>query len=217
MLRATLHTFISTFASTVLACAPSLATDEKYEFLTGETICVDADRVVEQKITAVFGGGQKVASLSVRPAAIVLTMEPDKLLNEAYYRDLATFIETHPDSVSLDSSGAFYELDVAMRPPAEVDSMRLRDRLIPGDGSMSFVVSKSIRDLPEDSPNGDDRLAAIFLAMCWSNEHGNPHCERRFPFLGFRVSYASGPDWVTASGRDQKVRSELAKVVRSCR
>jgi len=207
----------SILASTVLACSPSRAADRRYEFLTGETICVDADRVVEQRITGVFGGGQKVASLSVQPDAVVLTMEPDKLFNEAYYRDLATFIETYPDSVSLDPSGAFYKLDISMRPPAEVDSLRLRDRLMPGDGSMSIVVSRSIRSLPDEAPIGDAKLAEIVLVMCWSNEHGNPRCERRFPFLGFRVSYPLPGGWEMIAERDREIRSHLEKLAKSCR
>lgn len=216
MLKLTSCMLALVLASTPLACVPSFATDERYEFLGGETICIDADRVVERKVTAIFGGGQKVVSLSVRPNAIVLRMEADRLLNLSYYLDLATFIETHPDSVRRDSSEAFYELDVAFRPPAEVDSMRLRDRLMPGDGSMSILVSKSIRNLRDDSRGGDDLLADIFLAMCWSNGPRSRRCERIFPFLGFRVSY---PMLVTREiilGGDQELRSHLEKVVRRC-
>ena len=210
-----LHAVIS-FASAVLACAPSLAADEKYEFLTGETLCVDSDRIVEQKNTVVFGGGKKLASLSVRLDETVLKMEPDKLLNREYFLDLATFIENNPNSVSADASGAFYRLDVVMRPPAEVDSMRLRDRLAAGDGSMSIVASKSIQDLRGASLQSDDHLADIFLATCWSDERGKPRCERRFPFLGFRVSYSVPPEWETVAAKDQEVRSHLAKVVNTC-
>ena len=62
--------------SIALACAPSLAAGEKYEFLTGETICADKDRVVDQKVTAVFGGGHKLTSVSVRLDSTSIEMKP---------------------------------------------------------------------------------------------------------------------------------------------
>lgn len=208
------HALMPLVVSIALACAPSLAAGEKYEFLTGETICVDKDRVVDQKVTAVFGGGHKLTSLSVRLDSTSIEMTPDKLLNDAYFGDLAAFIETHPESVSVEADGTLLKLDVVMRPPAEVDSMRLLDRLAPGDGSMSLIVSASVRDLQVDPT--DQQLADIFLAKCWSDRNGGSRCQRQFPMLGFRAEYSLPGTWKGVIEKDQAIRSRLATVVKPC-
>jgi hypothetical protein len=201
--------------SIALACEPSFAEGKKYEFLTGESICVEKDRVVDQKVTAVFGGGHKLTSLSVRLDSTAIEMTPDKLLNDDYFHDLAAFMEAHPESVSSDASGALLKVDVLMRPPAEVDSMRLLDRLAPGDGSMSLVVSKSLRDLDQVS-SLHDRLGDIFLATCWSDRGAASRCQRQFPILGFRAVYPLPGDWDGVIEEDREIRSRLATLVKPC-
>lgn len=208
------HALMPLIVSIALACAPSLAAGEKYEFLTGETICVDKDRVVDQKVTAVFGGGHKLTSVSVRLDSTSIEMTPDKLLNDAYFRDLAAFIETHSESLSVEANGTLLKLDVVMRPPAEVDSMRLLDRLAPGDRSMSLIVSESVRDLQVDLT--DQKLADIFLAKCWSDRSGGSRCQRQFPILGFRAEYSLPGTWEGVIEKDQAIRSRLATVVKPC-
>lgn len=208
-----LMALMALIVSIAVACVPSLAAGEKYEFLTGETICIDKDRVADQKVTAIFGGGDKLTSVSVRLNSTPIEMTPDKLLNEAYFRDLAAFIETHPESVSVEANGTLLKVDVVMRPPAEVDSMRLLDRLAPGDGSMSLIVSESVRDLQVDLT---ERLADIFLAKCWSDRSGGSRCRRQFPILGFRAEYSLPGTWEGVVEKDQAIRSSLATVVKSC-
>jgi hypothetical protein len=142
-------------------------------------------------------------------------MTPDKLLNDAYFHDLAAFMRAHPESVSSDASGALLKVDVVMRPPAEVDSMRLLDRLAPGDGSMSLIVSKSLRDL-DDAASSYARLGDIFLATCWSDRGGESRCQRQFPILGFRAVYPLPGDWGGVIEKDREIRSRLATLVKPC-
>ena len=208
------HILIPLLVSISLACAPSLAAGEKYEFLTGETVCVDKDLVVDQKVTAIFGGGHKLTSVSIRLDSTLIEMTPDKLLNDAYFRDLAAFIDKHPESVSSEANGTLLKVDVVMRPPAEVDSMRLLDRLAPGDGTMSLIVSESVRDL-QVNPT-DQQLADIFLARCWSDPSRGSRCQRQLPILGFRAGYPLPGTWEGVIEKDQAIRSRLATAVKSC-
>ena len=204
------HIVTLLLASIALTLTPSFAAGERYEFLTGETICMDKDRVVDEKVTAAFGGGHKLTSISVRLDATMTELTPDKLLNDNYFRGLAAFIDEHPDNVSPLASGTLVGVDVVMRPPAEVDSMRLLDRLAPGDGSTSLVVSKSLRDLSEAGASRA-QLGDIFLATCRESR-----CQRQFPILGFRAVYSLTGDWDGVISKDQGIRSRLATLVKPC-
>jgi len=197
--------------STTLACAYSSAAGEKYEFLGGETICIDREYVVDQTITAIYGGGGKLASVSVRSGSTVIEMRPDKLLDDAFFQDLATFVQMHPDNVSDEAGGALRKIDVVIRPPAEVESKRLLDRLAPGDGSTWLVVSKSLDVAPEYG-----RLAEIFLARCQRDRVGGSLCRRQFPVFGFRAEYSLSTEWEGAIEKDREVRSNMLTFVRPC-
>lgn len=197
-----------------LACTPSCADCERYEFLGGATICGDKDRVVRQYLSGVFGGGDKLESIFVRLDSTEIQLTPDVLLNDDHYRDIATFMETHPESVGSDANGDFLKVDVSFRPSAEVDSMRLIDSLLPGDGAMWFIVSESLHDLEPDPPDG--RLAEIFLALCWADTPKGPLCERRFPISGFRAEYLLPDHWEGVFERDREIRSRLEAWVKPC-
>lgn len=195
---------------TALACA-SFASGEKYEFLGGETICVDKAYVVAQKITAISGGSGKLTSISVLSDRTVIELTPDKLRNDAYFRDLATFIQMHPGSASSEIAVGLRKIDVIMRPAGEVDSQRLLDRLAPGDGSMWLVVSDSIEVGPEHG-----RLAEIFQATCRRGPSGASRCRRHFPILGLRADYPLPVEWEGVIERDRELRSLMARFVRPC-
>lgn len=47
------------------ACTPSPAAGERYEFLSGATICGKGDQVVRKNMSGVFGGGKKLDSIFV--------------------------------------------------------------------------------------------------------------------------------------------------------
>ena len=198
-----------------LIVVASQAAAKKFEFLTGEVICLDESRVVGGEVTSAFGGRHKLESLSIRLNSTDIKMTPDKLFNDDYYRDLSTFMKLHPESVGSERDGILLKVDVAWRPAAEVSSSRLIDLLIPGDGSTSLVVSKSIRDLAEPGSTHNP-LRDIFLAICWRRGADGSQCQGRFPLLGFRAGYPLPNDWSGVIERDKQLRSELAALVKRC-
>lgn len=139
---------------------------------------------------------------------------PDVLLNNDYYRDIATFIELHPESVSPEGNGDLLKVDVLMRPGAEVNSMRLIDSLLPGDGTMWFIVSNSLHNLEPEVPDG--QLARIFLAVCWAENSQETICKRQFPMHGFRADYFLRDDGEGVIETDKEIRSRLEAWVEPC-
>ena len=197
--------------------AATAAPREKYEFVGGETLCTDPERVLKEFLSLLPGRGNRLTSLRLRVGTTEIWLAPDRWLDEQYFVDLADFIESHPDDVKTIARGSLYEVDVIFRPAAEVGSTRLRDLLAPGNGSRSIVVAKPVRELRETSRASDARLADIFLAMCGSDPAAEPRCERAFPFMGFRARYELPSRWEDDVPQDQELRAELAEVVSPCR
>lgn len=198
-----------------VACAAHAGRVE-FAFVGGARLCVDEAQKVEGNLSSDFGAAGKLTAISLAVDATRVDLAPDVTFNEAYYRDLAEFIESHPANVSLDSATGIYSLDVRMRPPAEVNSMRLIDRLIPGDGSMAILVSKAVRESRDNAQLGEARLAEILIAMCWSASGESRRCERRFPFHGFRASYSLPPDGSIAAAKDTAIRQRLSGLAGPC-
>jgi hypothetical protein len=220
MLKSTFCAYV--VLSTLIAAGSAQVRYEECEFVGGASICVDpASVVLETPHHEPLAGGRLVG-LTVQPDTTTFSVQNDPFTVRAFYTDVADFIDTHPGSVQLDPSGTFYEVDVGLVPAAEAASPRLRDSLIPGDGTILWVVSTSIRNFLENPPEDTNAFAGIFHAGCSLDDErrdadGNPPCGRRFPFSGFLVLYDVHPDWPTAIARDPEVRSEFSEVVRACR
>ena len=208
------YTIALIIALVCLSYTPSIAKIERYEFSTGESICLDKRLVIKEVVSASFGSDNKLVSIAVRLDSTVIELTPDKLMDKAYFRDLAAFVEAYPESVSLESSADLLIVDAMTRPSTEIDSMRLLDLLVPGDGTMSYVVSNSLRELVLRPT--DEQLAEIFLAICWHDRSGELLCKRQFPIYGFRAGYFLGGDWEEAIEKDPQIRSHLKSQLKRC-
>lgn len=197
---------------------------EKLKFANDEVICVDEQNIVSRSVFKKWFG-TRLTSMDVRlssnntqkgllnlPETVRVSSDP--LFNDSYFEDLKAFMGSHPMSVTYDSGMGVYKVDVAFKPAAEVDSMRLVDLLLPGDGRQWFYVGAQF--LRED---GLTDLSNQFLAMCWSRDGKGKgvFCERRIPYAGVRIGYTIDQElpeqWKEI---DRKVRIELEATITDC-
>jgi hypothetical protein len=196
---------------------------EAYEFVGGGRICVDADDVVRAQPHHEPLARGRLVGLEVQANVTTFTVQKAAdYPKHDYYADLVDFIDGYPDSARLDPTGTFYQVDVSYLPVAEVDSSRLRDVVIPGDGTNVWIVSASIREFVNDRPRDNDSYSGIFHALCGLYDSrrepdGNPFCLRQFPFSVFTVRYVpDNRDWLAAIARDAEVRAEFEAAVDVC-
>jgi len=204
--------------------APLPAYSEKLKFANDEVVCVDEQKIVSRsefkewfsaRLTSVdvslFSNKSQEGSLTL-PETVRVSSDP--LFNVSYFEDLKAFMSSQPKSVTYDSGIGMYKVDVAFRPAAEVDSMRLIDLLLPGDGRQWFYVGVEL--LQENKPID---LSNLFLAMCWdqADKDKGVFCERRIPYEGVRVGYAVDPQLQQSWKEiDREVRGKLSTTVTDC-
>jgi len=191
------------------ACTPPTPIrGERYEFAWGRELCIDKEHVADKGYSTIYEPGGTLVWLGVRTESAVVYVAPDQSVS-ADFQAIATFMSTHPASITPTSDGGLLSVDVSGNPRLLAGNPLL------GEGPSAWVVSSSIRDVDRFLAKGEDAVADIFLAYCPPKEIGNP-CYRKFPFHGFQAAYALPESLEGIIERDKTIRTELAAVARPC-